>query len=276
LYWLSFRYKPKIYTILPIILAGFGTIVMMAGYTAIRHRYNQEQVNVADRTPLDTAIESLQLMPTAIMELQAIDSVFGGDSMEASLVAIQFYTKVARPEPLHTFKYILANPFPRAWWPENMWGIKPMALGETLPRDTGVWTRRGYVNWGPGIPGHGFHEGGYHMLVMYAIICGLLLRYFDELLVRQPDNPYYLGIIAAASSQFIAFSRGDVALFSVLIIGAVVTGLIVRWLGRIFTGVGLVYPTDEERAAMLAGAPVEQPTEPDWSGARGGFAAMQN
>ncbi|HRK30470.1 MAG TPA: hypothetical protein PLD59_05275 [Tepidisphaeraceae bacterium] len=274
LYWLSYRYRPKVYTVLPIALAGFGVMLMMAGYSTIRHRYNSEQVNVADRTPIETAVESLQLLPTAILELNTIATVFGGDSMEASLVAIQYYTKVAPPVPFHTVKYVFANPFPRAWWPDT-WGEKPLALGETLPRDIGVWTRRGYVNWGPGIPGHGFHEGGYLMLVLYGVLVAFALRYMDELLLRQPDNPYYLGMVAAASSQIIAYSRGDIGLFTVMVIGAMLTGLIIRWVGALITGYGLVYPTDRERAAMLQPAAVPQ-SDPDFAEARGGFAAMQN
>jgi len=276
-YWMWFRFRPKLYTVVPLVLAVLMTVVMMAGYTTIRHRYNSEKVNVADRTAFETTIESLTLLPTAVMELSTLAEVFGGDSMEASLVAIQYYSTVAHPQPFFSSKYILANPFPRAWWPDT-WGEKPKALGETLPRDIGVWTRTGYVNWGPGIAGHGFHEGGYHMLAFYGILIGLSLRYMDELLVRQSDNPYYLGVIAAASSQIIAFSRGDMALFAVLILGAILAGFIIRWVGRIFTGYGLVYPSDAERAALAAieSQPAPQIDRPEWSGARGSFAAMQN
>ena len=43
---------------------------------------------------------------------------------------------------------------------------------QTLPRDTGQW-RRGYVNWGPGIVGHCFHEGGIPMAVFYGLVFGI-------------------------------------------------------------------------------------------------------
>jgi hypothetical protein len=251
LYWLHLRYKPMVYTVVPLIVGVISVTIILAAYSTIRHRYNAEIVNVTGRTAFQTAVESLRLLPRAIIELRGVRDIIGGDSMEASLVAINRYTKTAPPEPFFVIKYVVANPIPRAFW-EN----KPEALGQTLPRDTGVWQRTGYVNWGPGIPGHGFHEGGYHMLVFYGILYALAMRYFDELLVRQSDNPYLLGMFAGASGQIIAFSRGDIGLFTVLVLGAILAGLVVRWLGRLFLGYKVFYPSDAERAAIAQGARV--------------------
>jgi hypothetical protein len=270
-YWMRLRYRPLVYTVVPLVVSGLAVIVMLAAYSTIRHRYNAEVVNVTGRTSLQTAIESFKMLPSAILGLQGIGGVLGGDSMEASLVAINRYTKIAPPEPFFTLKYVAANPIPRAFWPD-----KPKALGETLPRDTGVW-RTGYVNWGPGIPGHGFHEGGHHMLVFYGVLFGLAMRYFDELLLRQWDNPYVMGILAGASGQIIAFSRGDIGLFCVLISGAVLAGLVVKFVGRFLVGYRLIYPTDRERelaaaaAAGIAPASLTQSPLPDAElvGARG-------
>lgn len=246
LYWIHLRYKQPVFTAVPIIVGAFVVVVLLAAYSTIRHRYNAEIVNVTGRTSFQTAVESLKMLPSAIVRLQGVKEVLGGDSMEASLVAINRYTKIEPPQPFFVVKYVLLNPVPRAFWPD-----KPKALGETLPRDTGVW-KRGYVNWGPGIPGHGFHEGGYLMLVFYGVLYALAMRYFDDLLIRQPDNPYILGMLAAASGQIIAFTRGDIGLFTVLILGSVLSALIIRFVGRWVVGYGLVYPSDAERAAAAA------------------------
>jgi hypothetical protein len=248
IYWLYLRYKPVVNTAIPIVISAFGIIVILAAYSTIRHRYNAEIVNVTGRTAMQTAIESFRMLPAAIVQLRGVREVIGGDSMDASLVAINRYTKIEDPQPFFVVKYVILNPVPRAFWPD-----KPKALGETLPRDTGVW-KRGYVNWGPGIPGHGFHEGGYHMLVFYAAIFAFAMRYFDELLVRQPNNPYILGTLAAASGQVIAFTRGDIGLFSVMILGAVLASMVIKWVGWALVGHRLVYPSDAERAAGHTGA----------------------
>lgn len=250
LYWVHLRYKPVIFTAVPLVAGAMAVIVLLAAYTTIRHRYNAEVVNVSGRSAFQTAVESLRMLPAAIVQLKGVSEVIGGDSMDASLVAINRYTKIEPPQPFYVVKYVLVNPIPRAFWPN-----KPDALGQTLPRDTGVW-KRGYVNWGPGIPGHGFHEGGYHMCAFYGILCALAMRYFDELLIRQPDNPYILGMLAAASGQIIAFTRGDIGLFAVMILGAVLAVLMVKIVGRVLVGYKLVYPSDAERAAAaMAPAP---------------------
>jgi hypothetical protein len=183
-------------------------------------------------------MESLRMLPSVILGFRQTNEGFlGGDSVDASLVAIHQYTYYATPRPFHTLIFIASNPMPRAFWPD-----KPEALGYSLPRDSGQWRRTGFVNWGPGIVGHGFHEGGIHMLVFYAVLFGIAFRFFDELLARQPDNPYLLATFAAVSGQLMAFARGDIGLFSVLILSGFFTVLALNYLVRIFTGVGLSYP----------------------------------
>lgn len=43
--------------------------------------------------------------------------------------------------------------------------------GESLPRDLRMWTR-GYVNWGVGIIGHAYYDGGMWMVLVYGLILG--------------------------------------------------------------------------------------------------------
>ena len=119
------------------------------------------------------------------------------------------------------------------------WEDKPEALGTTLPRDTRKWS--GGENWGPGIIGHGFHEGGLYILVIYAFMVGTVLRFSDELLARQPNNPYLLGMLAASSGQIVAWPRGDIAVFTMQIVSAVASGILLVTVARIFFGKGVAY-----------------------------------
>jgi hypothetical protein len=115
-----------------------------------------------------------------------------------------------------------------------------MGLGYTLPKDSRAKGTR--ATWGPGIVGHGFHEGGLHMLVFYAVLCAAGMRFLDELLARQPGNPYLLGAFAAMSGHIIGWPRGDIATFSVQIIGCFLAAIVLNWLGRVVFGTGVVYP----------------------------------
>jgi hypothetical protein len=79
------------------------------------------------------------------------------------------------------------------------------------------------------------------MLVFYAILCAMGLRFFDELLIRQADNPYLLGILAASSGHIVAWPRGDIANMTMNILASFLAGVVLGWVGRLFCGAGLTY-----------------------------------
>ena len=235
LYWLRLRYARPGKSLAIIGAAGLGIMILVAGWTAIRFRLRSESFTE----------RMIAVLSSSQQEGGKALGLFDGDAaVECSCIAIHRYTKDMPPQPFFTFKYVLSNPIPRAFWPD-----KPEALGQTLPRDIGVW-KRGYVNWGPGIVGHGFHEGGavggYFMLAFYGVLFGGIMRFFDELLARQPNNPYLIAVLGGASANIIAFSRGDIGYFTVVIIGAVLTGLVVPLIIRVFTGTGFRYLREGE------------------------------
>ncbi len=230
LYWLRFRYASRTTTLTVVVILSLFSVVLLNAYSSVRH-------NRGDRS-LATALAMIQELPKHMMDTTGMAQMLGQDAVDVSLLAIHVYQTERWDgfdrNPFHTVSYVLVNPIPRELW-EN----KPEALGLTLPRDTRLWT--GGENWGPGIVGHGFHEGGLHMLVFYAILVGTVLRFFDELLVRQPDNPYLLGMLATCSGQIVAWPRGDTAVFTMQIIGALAAGLAVAVFARIFFGKGVEY-----------------------------------
>lgn len=241
-YWLHLRYKPARSTLLKLSTVGVMLFVVVAAYSSIRFRDKRAGYTAS------YTLESVKMLPSALLGLDGPVGVLGGDTTEISLLAINRYTEVASPQPFWSLWFIITNPVPRAIWGEG----KPEALGHFLPGDVGQW-RFGYVNWGPGIVGHGFHEGGLHMLVFYGLLFGVAMRFVDELLMRQSDNPYLLGIVGSVSGQIVAFSRGDIGLFLLMILAGFLTGLGVCWLGRMLTGTGLIYPrADEVAMAQMA------------------------
>src|SRR5690606_9104131 len=107
-----------------------------------------------DMTVIQAAWDRVKAIPTVLSKPDTSFGLLGGDPVEASLACIRLYDQVQATQPFHTVKYILVHPMPRAWWPD-----KPLGLGYTLPFDTGwIRARGGYVNVGPGIVGHAYHE----------------------------------------------------------------------------------------------------------------------
>lgn len=235
LYWLNYRYRRAGSTLFIVGMGGIVAFLVLSAYSEIRHKPS----NPGD-SMLNVALDRIAMLPSAIWHLEGVDRLFDPFTTDCSLAAIRHYSSWSDVRPFYTIWWIVANPIPRAVWQE-----KPESLGTMLPRELGVW-KYGYVNWGPGIVGHGYHEGGLIMLVFYGVLFGGCVRFLDGVLVRQPDNPYMLGIFCAIATQLIAFSRGDIALYSVLIIGGIATGLSINWLNKRLFGVALVYPPGDD------------------------------
>lgn len=248
-YWLRGRYlsTPRVAAMCGIFLLAVS--ILITGASAVRGIRLYK-----DQNPFEVAWTKLSAIPKALLSPGSGDNNnLGGDTTEASLAAIRLYDGVQEPEPFHAFKYIVLHWVPRAWWPG-----KPVGLGETLPTDTG-WRRahRTAASLGPGVIGHGFHEGGLFFVAFYAWLFASVLRWYQTLLERDPSNPYLLGGFCACSGQLIALVRGDIGLFCAIMIGAFMSALFMNYLARIFFGTDRI-PTVEE-AAYAASAAAAQP-----------------
>lgn len=198
-----------------VLLMGLLTI---AGYSTFRHADNEAYVALDRNQRILFALERLQRLPSALIDPNVLfrTQLLGGDAVPCSLLAIELVEVEDRwsKDYLHAIKYVFTNPVPRAFW-----GNKPEALGQILPRDLGQWAR-GYVNWGPGIVGHGFYDGGIWVLALYGFLLGTFMRWFDSQLVADPQNPYLIALLASFSGQWVAFPRGDIGVFTIQVIGA--------------------------------------------------------
>jgi len=109
-----------------------------------------------------------------------------------------------------TVKYFFLLPIPRMWWPE-----KPLPLSTKIAemaRLTGV--DRSRLKVGPGILGHARAEGGWYTLLLYPLLGALLLRYFDELVQRNPANPLVVLPVGSALGQVVGLARGETSVFA--------------------------------------------------------------
>lgn len=231
-YWFSLRYKHWFVNTALIGVAGALVFMFLLAYTQVRHF--DRRGDKEERT-FTTATQALGNMQASNIDLATLQSMLGQNAGQISLAAIHLYTGPMEPEPFHNVIYVGTN-----WIPRSLWPSKPLGLGYTLPKSAKARGTR--ATWGPGIVGHGFHEGGLHMLIFYGLVTGLLIRYFDELLVRQPQNPYLLACFSAMSGHVFGWCRGDIGTFTIQIIGAVLVMLLVMVVGRLAFGTGTVYP----------------------------------
>lgn len=252
-YWLRLRYKSPWLNLGLACAFGIVTIVGVAAYSQVRHfdrRGERLERNFGN------SLQALRQLPQHLADVDW-GEFSGQHAVQFSLATIQLYTTGERdPDPFNSLLFVVTNPIPREYWEE-----KPLPLGYTLPMDVRAHTR---ANWGPGIVGHGFHEGGLHMVAFYSLLFGMALRYFDELLIRQAGNPYLLAAFAAMASHIFGWTRGDIGTFNIQIIGSCIIALMLSWLGRALFGTGIVYPRTGSAAAppprRMYGSPYAAPS----------------
>jgi hypothetical protein len=234
-YWLRLRYLPPLRTL--VIASVFAGVCLLglAGISVARHATQSP-----DESPLDFAMTKLRELPAAFSG-EAAQRIIGGDTTECSLAAIHLYTKERPAEPFFVVRYLLVHPIPRAWYPE-----KPVALGRMLVEHLLIANVAENFTLGPGIVGHGYHEGGLLMLIFYAVLIASGFRLLDQMLVTRFENPFLLGIFSSISGQLIAFSRGDIGIFIVSIAAGILTGILLNWIGRAIFGTSVDVPQSTE------------------------------
>ena len=241
-YWLVLRHRPALMTLLLTAGMAFGGLLVISAYTSIRYA-----PLTAGTSKVEEAMARVASLPSLMLDQlmnmggeQDTAGLQSVDTTEVALHSIARYRDWSDVRPFFTVWYVLVNPIPREYWPE-----KPEALGTTLPRDVGA-LRHGYVNWGPGIVGHAYHEGGPLIMIFYGVLLGGCMRFFDDLLARQPGNPYLLGILCVLSAQLLAYSRGDLGVFTVQMIATVVAGHVISRVSRLVFGQALAYASEDQ------------------------------
>ena len=73
------------------------------------------------------------------------------------------------------------------------------------------------------------------MAGIYGLLVGGVFRIFDDILRRQPLNPWPIAMLAAMSPKIVAYSRGDIAIYTVELVGlTVVTVIMMKLMKPIF------------------------------------------
>lgn len=196
-----------IFMLSPILL--FVALAVSA-FTAIRH--NRETVTAKVQ---DTARQMTQANVGA-----GTRNILGGQACGAAVLwAIESWPDKFDTRPLFSLRMMAYWYVPRYFWPE-----KPVPLGNEVAR----LARLKRMNWDkikipPGVIGYAVAEGGFFVVAIYALFFGQFLRFIDELIRLNPLNAFIILPTACATGQVLGLARGDIAIFTNLIVLGFVT-----------------------------------------------------
>ncbi len=139
--------------------------------------------------------------------------------------------------PLSTLLYAAYFPVPRAWWEG-----KPETLSMQLPHLARVQlVNRDVLTLGPGAIGHAAADGGFPVLILYAVIAALALRFADEIIVRHATQPLVVLPVVCALGQILGLARGEAGVFaSIYAISAVGSWVYIALAAKALVRLGLV------------------------------------
>lgn len=196
--WLRYRSNAQILAVMGIMLAI--AVPTLAAYGMIRHaRHDVEKLNAATR-----AKAIVNALPNALKSGGTSEGFMGQDSVECALSVVELMNNGSRElevHPLASLWLIATNAIPRSVWEE-----KPDSLGFHLIHHFSM--KYTNANLGLNVVGQGYYDGGLIVLVLYALMMGSFLRYYDELLVRRPGNPLLISGLVGMSAVILGWPRG--------------------------------------------------------------------
>lgn len=226
-------------------LLAIVPIVFVALFSSVRSPYERER----------TFGEHVRAILQGGSIANGLAMLTSGQSTGAGAMwALENYPERLESRHLMTVWYFIVYPVPRAWWPG-----KPMPLSiltSELAMMSGV--PRGVFTAPPGIVGNAAAEGGFYALIVYAILGGIFVRFFDQILFNSALSPFVVMPIGSALGQALALARGETSAFANIMVQTVV----LIWLAMLAAAKFL------EATGMVSG--VRSDVEPELDMASGG------
>jgi hypothetical protein len=199
-YYAKLRGLPPARVVVQAMLIGIIPIVLIAKFTAVRGQESRDS---------RSAVATLTRVAKGSTSRGLKDLLSGQECAAWSMHLMEVYPESYDYRTLHSLRYYFELPIPRAIYPN-----KPRALAEVAWKDAGIAGMPMGYTIGPGILGHAGSEGGYPVLVLYACITGLFLRYFDSIVQRSPSQPFVVLPIGASLGNLLGLPRGEVPNFA--------------------------------------------------------------
>ncbi len=162
-----------------------------------------------------TAIQHLQAVRQGGNLGMGLKMILDGQATgTTSMWLMQYFPEYKEHTHMAMLQYFFAYPIPRSVWVD-----KPEPLSTqiaTMSRRRGV--DRNALTIGPGILGHAAADGGWYALFVYAAFIGLLLRFFDELVVSHPTSALAVVPVGCALGQTLGLARGETSAFAFIMV----------------------------------------------------------
>jgi hypothetical protein len=235
-YWVSWRHwsRVKLMTVFGGMMVAL--LVMSAFYATFRHMKGERTATTVIARAKDVNMDDVR------NQLGDLYHYLAQYTCHYSLLVMRLVDDGRLDvRPLDTLVEIASYPIPRSMWPD-----KPRDLGIYIVSDTLHMPYK--TNWGVGIAGQGYHDGGLAVLVLYAFLVSLLVQVFDVPLTRQPDNPFLLAALASASAHFAALPRGGLASMTLNILECLFFVLAMAFVCRALFGTARSHAADTRYA----------------------------
>lgn len=196
-YYGKFRYERPTRTLMFVALAMIPMVMFTAAYTSIRGGANR-------RGSFVTQLQEIARGGNVAAGLKDFDGQGVGG---ISLWLIEHFGPDGARQPDHfrTFLYFAVYPLPRAFFP---WKPEPLSLD--IPRYANlVGVKQGGLTLGPGIVGHSFADGGWHVLILYAAFGAIIIRFCDEVIRRTPYAPFVVLPMGSILGEIMGVPRGE-------------------------------------------------------------------
>lgn len=201
-YYSQWRYLRPQTVLKRVAVMAVPAIVVVGMFTAARGglRESHHTGPVAQLKAVATAspIEGIQMLAD------------GQGTASKSMWIMERFPERYAYRPFSTLLYSAYFPVPRAWW-----ASKPDTLSMDLPHLAKMKkVNRDSLTLGPGAIGHAAADGGIPVLILYAVIAGLAIRYIDELILASVEQPLTLLPLVAVSGQILGLARGEAGVFA--------------------------------------------------------------
>jgi len=252
MYYSHWRYLPVRKIIGPITAVAAVPVIALALYTSVRSSKEHDR----------SATEHVQAMKSqGDVKSGLIMLLDGQGTALKSMWLMENHPENFEHRHLFIIRYAVIFPIPRSVWADKpdplSTKIANMAMRRQVNRDR--------LTIGPGIVGHAAAEGGFYALIVYAVLMGMIVRFLDELVLKNPYTPFVVLPVGCALGQVLGMPRGETSVFMFILLFSVVGSyLVMQILVKMIGSSGMVRA--EASAADAAGWGGASPSYAAWDG----------